>query len=66
MLSVERVKKLLNDPTLTDEQIEEIRDGFHSLVEDVIFPAWLEDRNNKKGEGEGGKVEQKIVKYKHE
>ena len=44
MLTIERVKKILNDPTLTDEQVEEIRNGFHYLVEDVIFPAWLEER----------------------
>ena len=48
MLSVERVKELLNDPSLTDKEIEEIRDGFHSLVEDVIFPKWLEDRKSGK------------------
>lgn len=44
MLTVERVKQILNDPNLTDEQVEEIRNGFHFLVEDVIFPAWLEER----------------------
>ena len=48
MLSIERAKKILSDSTLTDEQIEEIRDGFYSLVEDVIFPAWLEDQKKKK------------------
>ncbi len=44
MLTIERVKKILNDPTLTDQQIEEIRNAFQYLVEDVIFPAWLEIR----------------------
>jgi len=52
MLTIERVKKILNDPTLTDQQVEEIRDGFHYLVEDVIFPAWLEERNKKKDQHE--------------
>ena len=44
MLTIERVKQILNDPSLTDQQIEEIRNGFHYLVEDVIFPKWLEER----------------------
>ncbi len=44
MLTVERVKQILNDPSLTDQEIEEIRNGFHFLVEDVIFPAWLDER----------------------
>jgi len=48
MLTIERVKKILNDPNLTDQQVEAIRDGFRALVEDVIFPAWLEERNKNK------------------
>ena len=48
MLSIDKVKKILNDPALTDEQVEKIRDGFHSLVEDVIFPKWLEDSKRAK------------------
>lgn len=43
MLSLERVKELLNDPTLSDEEIKEIRDGFHFLVE-IIFEKWREDK----------------------
>ena len=47
MLSVERVKQLANDPTLTDKQIEEIRDGFYMLSQ-VIFEQWQAERNKTK------------------
>ena len=43
MLSVERVKELLNDPKLSDKEIEEIRDQTYLLTE-VIFEQWMEDR----------------------
>jgi len=43
MLSIERVKELLNDPNLSDKEIEEIRDGFYNLSE-LIFEQWMEDR----------------------
>ncbi len=43
MLSVERVKQLVNDPSLTDKQIEEIRDGFYMLSQ-VIFEQWKAER----------------------
>ena len=51
MITVERVKKLLHDPLLTDEQIEGIRDEFHQLAE-LIFDDWREkqlvsDKNKK-------------------
>ena len=48
MLSIERVKQILDDPNITDEEAESIRDGFHALVSDIIFSAWLEDRNKNK------------------
>ncbi len=47
MLSVERVKKILNDPELSDKEIEEIRDGFRNLAE-VIFEKWKEERQAEK------------------
>lgn len=43
VVSIEQTKKLLNDPTLSDEQAEEIRDGFRMLGE-VIFDKWFEER----------------------
>ena len=49
LLTSEQSKKILNDPTLTDEQVTEIRDGFRHLAE-VIFDKWMEERKalNKK------------------
>lgn len=47
MLSTERVKQLANDPTLSDKQIEEIRDGFYMLSQ-VIFEQWQAERNKAK------------------
>ena len=47
MLSIERVKELINDPKLSDKEIEEIRDGFHQLSE-VIFEQWNEERKKAK------------------
>ena len=51
MLSVERVKQLANDPTLSDKQIEEIRDGFYMLSQ-VIFEQWQAERNKAKEAGQ--------------
>jgi len=45
MISLERVKILLNDPTISDQEVELIRDGFRTLVEDIIFEKWIEERN---------------------
>jgi hypothetical protein len=47
VISTLQTKKLLNDPDLSDEQAEEIRDGFRLLAE-VIFDKWFEER--KKGQ----------------
>ncbi|MGB8816132.1 MAG: hypothetical protein WCC74_02805 [Minisyncoccia bacterium] len=47
MLTTERVKQLANDPTLSDKQIEEIRDGFYMLSQ-VIFEQWQAERNKAK------------------
>ena len=43
MLSLERAKELLNDLTLSDKEVEEIRDGFYMLAE-IIFEKWQEDK----------------------
>jgi hypothetical protein len=51
MLSTERVKQLANDPSLTDKQIEEIRDGFYMLSQ-VIFEQWQAERNKAKEAGQ--------------
>ena len=51
MLSIERVKELVNDPKLSDKEIEEIRDGFYMLAE-VIFEQWQAERIKAKKEKE--------------
>lgn len=47
MLSTERVKQLINDPNISDKEIEEIRDGFRMLAE-LIFEQWQHERNKAK------------------
>ena len=51
MLSVERVKQLLNDPKLSDKETEEIRDGFLILAE-IIYDRWLETVERAKNQDE--------------
>ena len=43
MLSVERVKELLNDPKISDPEAEQIRDEFYIFAE-MIFDKWVEDK----------------------
>mgnify|MGYP001619382665 CR=1 FL=1 len=47
MLSVERVKELLNDPKISDKEVEEIRDNFNILAE-IIFEKWIEEKKKEK------------------
>ncbi len=55
MLSLERVKELLNDPNLSDKEIEEIRDGFYQLSE-LMFEQWQAERiKNKVEQKDNGK-----------
>jgi len=49
MLTIGRVKNLLNDPTIADEEAEKIRDEFHALAE-IIFENWQSKNTNKKKE----------------
>ena len=49
MLSLERMIELLNDPKLSDKQVEEIRDGFYHLSE-LIFEQWQAERTKAKAE----------------
>ncbi|MCX6168703.1 MAG: hypothetical protein NTX65_05165 [Ignavibacteriales bacterium] len=53
MLTLEHVKELVNDPSLSEEEIEQIRDGFYNLSE-IIYEQWkleftLESKNPFKG-----------------
>lgn len=56
MLSVERVKELLNDPKLSDKEVEEIRDQLYMLSE-LMFEQWQAERiKAKKAETENKPV----------
>ncbi len=46
MLSIQRVKVLIKDRNLTDNEAEEIRDVFRALAE-IIFEKWQEDKKTK-------------------
>lgn len=48
MIPIERIKQLLDDPKISDEEAEKIRDGFRFLVEDIIFESWLANREKNK------------------
>jgi hypothetical protein len=43
MLTIEQMKKLLDDPSIPDDQVLEIRDQLYSLAE-VIFEKWQQDK----------------------
>lgn len=51
MLSVEEVRRLIGDETLTDAEVTEIRDAFQILGE-IIFEQWLSERKAPALQGE--------------
>lgn len=51
MLSIEEARELLDDETLTDAEVTEIRDGFRILGE-IIFEQWLSERKAPAQDGE--------------
>jgi signal-transduction protein with cAMP-binding, CBS, and nucleotidyltransferase domain len=57
MLSIERVKELINDPNISDKEITEIRDGFRMLSE-VIFEQWQAERTKAKDKKDNEKKEE--------
>ncbi len=42
MLTLEQMKKLLDDPSIPDDQVLEIRDQLYALAE-IIFEKWQQD-----------------------
>ena len=62
MLTTERVKELIDDPTISDKEIEEIRDGFY-LLSEVIFEQWQAERIKTKKQKE---EDQLINQNEHE
>ena len=47
MLTLEQARKSLNDPTLSDEEVLEIRDQLYALTE-IIYKKWEIDRAKEK------------------
>ncbi len=47
-IGVEQASELLEDPTLTDDRVEQIQEQVRLLVE-VIYEKWLQDRSQNKG-----------------
>lgn len=47
MISVEKAKKILNDSTLSEKEITEIRDNLRFLAE-IIFEKWQNEKEIKK------------------
>jgi hypothetical protein len=43
MLSIERIKELLNDRDISDKEAKEIRDGFRTLAE-IVLDQWKKKR----------------------
>jgi len=43
MLTLEQMKELLDDPSLSDNQVLEIRDQLYALSE-IIFEKWQQDK----------------------
>ena len=43
MLTLEQMKKLLDDPSIPDDQVLEIRDQLYALSE-IIFEKWQQDK----------------------
>lgn len=52
MLSTKRVKELLKDRNLSDEEAEKIRDGFRELAE-IVFEKWQADKKTNPESGPG-------------
>ena len=43
MLDLKQMKELLDDPSLSDEKVLEIRDQMYALAE-IIYEKWQQDR----------------------
>lgn len=49
MLSLEQMKRLLNNPAIPDDEVLEIRDQFYSLAE-IIFEQWQKERQQERAQ----------------
>ena len=46
MLSIKRIKEILNDQNLSEGEVQEIRDGFYMLAE-IIYEKWQKETKTK-------------------
>ncbi len=49
MLTLEQVKKSLNDPSISDSEALEIRDQLYALAE-IIFEQWQKEKESRRSE----------------
>jgi hypothetical protein len=56
-LTIEEVKELINDPSISDEEVTEIRDSCMNLAE-IIFEQWNEERKLQVTEPKGNGIKQ--------
>jgi hypothetical protein len=45
VVSIKRIKELLNNPKFSDEEAELIRDDLQAIVK-IIFEKWLNEKNS--------------------
>jgi hypothetical protein len=55
MLPSDAIRKLLDDPSLTDDQVEDIRATCHALAE-LVLVAWRNGQLEKKSSSEAATV----------
>ena len=53
MLSGDFIRELLDDPSLTDDQVEDIRAACRALAE-LVFVAWRNEQLEEKSSSEAG------------
>ncbi len=51
MISIKQCKKLISDKTLTDAEVEQVRDELYILA-NLAFEQWRDKNINKKNEAE--------------
>ena len=47
MVNVEECRKLLDDSSISDDEVEQIRNEYRALAE-IIFQSWLENKQKNK------------------
>lgn len=55
MITTKQARNILNDPKLSDSQVEMTRDEFR-LLSEVIFEQWQKNKTKRKGFSTGGSL----------